>query len=234
MELGALLQRQHRELAADALDFAQVARRGSRVTGFQEQQRWQFLSEVQQRYLEILDQLQLWDLQTARLFAIQHHLCQTDKQIVLVGTTDMNAAMRQMLDLVADQVTALIHAPETLADRFDKHGCLNPDAWQDVPIPVATEQIHVVEGPADQASEVIHCIAALDGRYRADQIVVGVLDEMLVPQLLRRLQESHVSARWVVGRTVAKPPRSACSMRWPAISSAAASSTLPLWLDIPT
>ncbi len=202
MELGALLQRQHRELAADALDFAQVARRGADVTGFQEQPRWQLLSEVQQRYLEILDALQLWDLQTARLFAIQHRLCQTNKQIVLVGTTDMNAAMRQMLDLVADQVTALIHAPETLADRFDKHGCLNPDAWQNVQIPVATQQIHVVEGPANQASEVIHCIAALDGRYRADQIVVGVLDEMLVPQLLRRLQESHVSARWVVGKVV--------------------------------
>ena len=60
----------------------------------------------------------------------------------------------------------------------------------------------MVEGPADQASEVVRCLAALDGRYRADQIVVGVLDEMLVPQLLRRLQESHVAARWVVGKTV--------------------------------
>ncbi len=102
MDLGSLLQRQHRELAADALDFAQVAERGRQMAGFQEETRWRLLGAVQQRYLQILDDLQLWDLQTARLFAIDHHLCRTDKQIILVATTDMNVAMRRMLDQVAD------------------------------------------------------------------------------------------------------------------------------------
>ncbi len=200
MDLGGLLQRQHRELAADALDFAQVARRGAAVPGFEEKERWEFLSKVQHDYLRILDDLQLWDLQTARLFAIENHLCRTDQAIVLVGTTDMTIAMRRMLDQVADQVTALIHAPEALADRFDTHGCLNPDAWQEVPIDLTTEQVHVVEGPSEQADEAVQCLAAFDGRYRADQIVVGVLDELLVPQLLRQLEEYDLSARWVVGR----------------------------------
>ena len=116
MELGALLQRQHRELAADALNFAEVARRGQAVTGFRESPRWRFLSTVQDRYLAILDELGLWDLQTARLFAIEHRECHTDKDILLVATTDMNIAMRRMLDQVADRVTALIHAP-TVAGR---------------------------------------------------------------------------------------------------------------------
>ncbi len=48
----------------------------------------------------------------------------------------------------------------------------------------------------------VRCLAALDGRYRADEVVVGVLDESIVPQLTRELEESRVTARWVVGRTV--------------------------------
>ncbi len=206
MDLGGLLQRQHRELAADALNFAHVAERGALVPGFEEKDRWDFLSLVQQDYLRILDELQLWDLQTARLFAIEHDLCRTDKQIALVGTTDMTIAMRRMLDQVADQVTAVVHAPEELADRFDTHGCLNPDAWQETPIDLETEQIHVVEGPSEQARETVQCLAAFGGKYRADQIVIGVLDELLVPQLLRQLDEHDVAARWVVGRTLRETP----------------------------
>jgi len=200
MELGALLQRQHRELAADALDFSEVAKRGSGIRGFTEQDRWEFLSRVQLDYLNLLDPLQLWDLQTARLYAIRHHLCRTDKQIVLVGTTDMNVAMRQMLDQVADQVTTLIHAPADWAEYFDSHGCLQPDKWQDVEVPLRTEQIEVVEGPAEQSIELTRQLATLDGRYQIDEVVVGVLDETIVPQLQRQLEQSRVPARWVVGR----------------------------------
>lgn len=202
MDLGGLLQRQHRELAADSLDFAQVAHRGAALSGFEETERWIFFSQVQKNYLRLLDQLELWDRQTARLYAIEHNLCRTDKEIVLVGTIDMNVAMRHMIDQVADQVTALVHAPESLADSFDQHGCLNPDKWQDKEIGIDTDQMRVVEGPVDQARETARCLAAFDGRYRADQVVVGVLDERLVPHLLRQLEESGVSGRWVVGRAV--------------------------------
>ena len=155
MSLGGLLQRQHRELAADALNFAEVARRGREVASFQEFDRWKFLSTVQDRYLAILDQLELWDLQTARLFAIEHRECRTDKDIVLVATTDMNMATRRMLDQVADRVTALVHADESLTDRFDEHGCLVPDAWQDAQIDLETRQMRVVQGPAEQADAVV-------------------------------------------------------------------------------
>ncbi|MFO7901132.1 MAG: PD-(D/E)XK nuclease family protein, partial [Pirellulaceae bacterium] len=202
MDLGALLQRQHRELAADALDFAHVASQGAELSGFQETDRWTFFSQVQKDYLRLLDELELWDRQTARLYAIAHDLCRADKEIVLIGTTDMTIAMRRMIDQVADQVTALVHAPESLAGSFDEHGCLLPDQWQDKPIEIATEQIHVVEGPVEQGREMVRSLAAFNGRYRADQIVIGVLDEGLVPHLLRQLEESDVSGRWVVGRAV--------------------------------
>ena len=197
MALGELLWQQHRELAADGLDFADVARLGSELENFDETERWQVLRTVQTEYLGILDELSLWDVQTARLFAIEHGECRTDKAIVLVGTVDMSRAMRQMLDGVAGQVTALILAPSAWADRFDEHGCLDPDAWQDVPIALRRQQVRLVDGPAEQAQAVVDTIAETDGRYRADEITIGMADESLVAMLRRYLAHSGLASRWV-------------------------------------
>ena len=68
LELGELLSKQHRELAADGLNFADVAEKGVK----REAVRWSVLRKVQETYLRLLDDLGLWDLQTARLFAIEH------------------------------------------------------------------------------------------------------------------------------------------------------------------
>ena len=106
--LGSKLAGLHRELAADALDFDSVASCGNRIPGFREQARWQALAEIQRLYLQTLDRLDLWDLQTARLFAIRHGECHTDARIVLVGLADLNRSQRLMLDQVSDQVTALV------------------------------------------------------------------------------------------------------------------------------
>lgn len=204
LDLGRLLAQQHRELAADVLDFADVARLGVGVPGFQELDRWQFLSEIQDRYLALLDSLELWDLQTARRVAIQRHECHTDRQILLVATTDMNQTMRQMLDQVADRVTALIHAPKSLSHGFDQHGCLVPDSWLDTQIPIRTDQVRIVDSPDDQAVAVVDAIRDLDGRYCADEIVVGILDEQIIPPIQQHLLQANLPNRWVVGKTVAE------------------------------
>ncbi len=202
MELAGVLSRQHRELAADGLNFRDVASHGQQIDGFPETERWQFLSDVQQRYLNTLDGLGLWDLQTARLVAIENNECQTDLNLVMIGTSDMNLATRRMLDQVADRVTAIIHAPASFEERFDQHGCLIPAAWQDATVDLKTEQVQLADGPADQAHSVVRTMAELGDRYRVDQIVIGVPDDQLVPQLQRTLLQAGVSSRWVVGRSL--------------------------------
>lgn len=201
-ELGDLFWRQHRELAADGIDFAHVAEHGNRLQEFDETGRWRVMRQVQETYLHTLDELKLWDRQTARLFAIEHNECQTDKDIVLVGTVDMNMATRQMIDQVADHVTALIHASDDLADHFDHHGCLLPQRWEEFKLQLSTENVHVVDSPVDQAKMVARCMAGFDGQYRADEIGIGMPDHALVPQVQRQLGECGISSRWVVGATI--------------------------------
>ncbi len=201
--LGAMLGRLHRDLAAEALNFQQVAEHGAALDGFCEEPRWRMLALVQDRYLRVLDGVGLWDRETAQVFAIEHGECRlTEDPIVLVGTADMNRVQQKMLDQVAGQVTALVFAPEALADRFDAHGCLRPEAWQDVGIDLADRQIEIAGGPAEQASAAIRAIAGLEGRYAADQITIGVPDERLVPCLQQQLEEWDLPARHGAGTPI--------------------------------
>ena len=200
LELGDLVRRIHMELAADGLDFQQVLGRGPGVPFFADQPRWQAMAAAQVAYHRRLDALGLWDVQTARLVAVKQREIATDKDLILIGAVDLNNTVRQMFDQLADRVTALVHAPKKLADRFDEHGCLVPAAWQNAEIPIAREQIERADGPADQADSVTGWLASLGGRYRADEVVIGVPDESLAPQLLRQLAQSGLAGRFVEAR----------------------------------
>ena len=197
LELGNLLRGLHLELAGDGLDFNDVLAGAKSVDGFAEHDRWQVLADIQNRYLRKLDALELWDVQTARLFAIKLREPQTDCDILLLGTADLNRAQRQLLDLVADRVTALVFAPADQADRFDEHGTLIPEKWINCEIPLKDELVERVDGPADQAEAVSRWLASLQGKYRADEIVVGVPDERLAPHLQRELNQRGVASRWI-------------------------------------
>ncbi len=203
LALAELIARLHRELAADALDFSNVADAGASVEGFRESKRWQALASIQEEYLLLLDGFDLWDKQTARLFAIRQGECRIDARIVLIGTVDLNQAQRMMLDQVAEQVTALVIAPPELADCFDEHGCLRSDKWLQRQIPFTSEQIALVDDSSDQAEAVVHALAEMDGRFAPTQISIGVPDETLVPYIEQHLRQCEIPARYGVGRPLA-------------------------------
>jgi RecB family exonuclease len=197
--LGKVLRRLHVELAADGLDFAAAQSSGLGLAEFNEKDRWQVLVELQGRYHDLLDGQKLWDIQTARLKAIEFNEVRTDREIVLVGTVDLNATLRMMLDKVAEHVTAFIVAPEELAHRFDRHGCLVPTEWTGSEIPLRDDQLFQAEGPVEQVDAVSDWLAEVAGRVRNDEVAIGVLDESLVPQLQRQLEQYGVRGRWVEG-----------------------------------
>ena len=206
LELADMLRGQHMELAADGLDFSHVAEHTHAIGQAGESDRWRLLQKVQRAYLDVLDGLQLWDKQTARLEAIRLKECRTDKHIVLVGTVDMNRTARQMLDLVAGNVTTLTFAPKELTDRFDEHGCVLPAAWADHRIEVDDARVVIADDPIDQADEAARAVARFDGKYRGDEITIGVCDERVVPQISRQFEQCGLNARWGPGRVVSESP----------------------------
>ncbi|MBP90272.1 MAG: hypothetical protein CMJ64_26795 [Planctomycetaceae bacterium] len=204
LELGQVFRRQHAELAGDGLDFRDVARRGPELEDFDETARWRAMAEAQDAYHRLLDSVGLWDLQTARLVAIDKRKCQTDKDVLLIGAVDMNVATRSMLDQVADQVTAFIFAPPEWSERFDEHGCLRTETWDTSPIEIDMNRVRVVGGPGEQAESVLRIIASYDGRYRADEITIGVPDDRIVPDITRMLDLRELPSRWGPGKTLSE------------------------------
>src|SRR4029077_7505889 len=112
LQLAKILRHLHVELAGDGLDFAAVLHAGRKLGAFPQAARWQALAILQRRYLDLMDQQELWDLQTARLKAVEFREIHTESDIILLGTVDLNVTLRHMLDQVAAQVTVYVIAPE--------------------------------------------------------------------------------------------------------------------------
>jgi hypothetical protein len=177
------LQRLHRELAGDRLNFADVLRRGKSVAGFRDSGRWKVLAAIQERYWSLLDEENQWDQQQARIVAIDRKEIQFRGRVLLVGVVDLNRVQRTMLAAIADQCTALVSAPESFADRFDEEGCLVESAWRTPPLPVPLDSISVRERPSDQAAAVVEEIDSLGDKYSVHDVAIGVADAALTPFL---------------------------------------------------
>ncbi len=202
LRLGDLLSRQHRELAADGLSFSDVAEKGESLEGFNEIDRWTVLADVQDRYHNILDGVELWDQQTARLYAIEHNECETNSEIYLVGTVDLNQTLQSMLEQVAEHVHVVVHAPAEEEGRFAPLGNLKPSEWDDFTIEIDDSQIQIVDGPQEQAEQVALELEACCSAYSVDEITVGVPDDRIVPHLERFLAMYDVSINWVIDQTL--------------------------------
>ena len=202
--LAEILWRQHRELAADGLNFSDVLGRGCEIDAFSEHDRWETLAEIQQAYLRELDALGLWDRQTARLVALQQREFVSTSDVILVGMSDLTLIQRQMLDQLPGQVTAYVHAPESLSNAFDAHGCVVPDVWETVNIPVADEQVVVADGPAEAGGCVAAALSRFAQRFQADEISIGLADDSSARLMVRRLSDCGVAARWAVGMPVSR------------------------------
>jgi hypothetical protein len=204
MSLGRLLAELHTVLAADRHDFTTVLEHARCITTFTESKRWHTLADVQHRYLQILDALELWDQQTARLEAIRRKECRAKHRIILAGMVDLNWTQRAMLDQVAGQVTVLLFAPRSIIDHFDRHGCVIEKSWHDASIPIDSDWLELVDGPNDQADAVVYALAEFADRYSVEEVTIGVPDASLAAFVMQRLEECGLPARNVAGKPMAQ------------------------------
>jgi ATP-dependent exoDNAse (exonuclease V) beta subunit len=203
MDLASILSSLHRELASDLVDFDDVA---GELKDSPEEVRWQILSKLQRSYLDELHTAGLWDIQSARRFAIDHNEVRTDREIIMIGAVDLNRAQRRFLAAVADSVRVLVGAPSSYAAGFNPDGTLTPEYWQDIEIPIDESQIHVRSSASDAANELATQLANLGDRYSVHDVTVGIPDPHIVPALQETIGRMGVSLRYGPGTPVAKTP----------------------------
>ena len=213
--LGRLFDKLHRELAAGTFSFIHVADLCRTLNIESERTRWKALDQLQKKYHAKLDSLNQWDVQSARLYALDNpgefesthvQFQKEHTQIVLAGLVDMNLAQKNMLRHFGDFITSLVFAPEEWADRFDDLGSLLPHVWQNVPLEMNDQQIHMVESVDEQAEEVLRCLTGLQGEYAPPEIIVGVPDKQVVPFIEQSLERANIKTRIVAGKPIQQTP----------------------------
>ena len=192
LDLGKMLAGLHRELASDRLNFSDVVKT---LGEHPESERWETLANIQQQYLATLDSLKLWDIQTARVVALNYCEPKTTQRIIVIGAVDLNRTQRGFLEQVAGQVEVWIAAPESLADLFDPFGCLRSEAWDDYQIDVSDESLRIAGSPQDQAKLVATCLAELGPRYHTGDVTLGIPDASLISTLRQHLATCGVGTR---------------------------------------
>ena len=224
--LGKVLDDLHTELGKAELGFAGVAALGVTLDEFPDEDRWLAMEVVAQAYLTHLRLLGLADPQSARaeaLHAMQSRADGTTRSgdhdktrggedapldVVLACVTELAPATRRLIDRIcavhSARVSALIFAPESLADRFDAHGCIVAKAWTEATLPIPDESLRFAEGPDDQAAQVVALLAELvaserGAAYAAEDIVLGAPDAEVVPFLVERLEDAGLPARNAAG-----------------------------------
>ncbi len=187
------------ELAGEGLDCASVAAHCS-GRAYDDSARWRALAALEERLATFDPPFR--DIAEARRSALAGGTFLRGRTIVLVATSDLPKMTRRMLASSPARVIALIHAPETEADRFDDVGCTVPAKWRGYLAPLEAADVSVVDGPRDQAYTALAAVNAWNQTLSMTQMTVGVGDSSLSPVVARVLEMSGRNARTAAGRAV--------------------------------
>ena len=207
LDAARMLVSMHRELAANALSFADLTKAAdAALPAFGDHARWQALARLEEVYLAEIDGLGFWDRQTARRVAVERGEVNFDDRIVLLATVDVDPLQRRLLAGVRGRIDALVALPADIGPEpracFDDFGCIVPAAWDGRPIPVPLERIAVVEDTDAEAAAVVNWMRNLASKRAADEFSIAVPDPAVVPALEQRLAAAGLAGRYAAGRTV--------------------------------
>jgi hypothetical protein len=194
--LAVRLMAMHEELAGAERSFLDAARLADSLGADREGDRWRALHAIHADQAAILRGCGLRDPHEAlRARESREPADGRIEQLFLIGTIDLNAAQRRAVESFPGRAVAIIHAPPGLADAFDDLGCIRTEAWLDRAIHVDDDQLRVCERPPDQAQAALDALASMDGRWSAEDIVIGLGDEALAGDIERAAAWAGVQVR---------------------------------------
>lgn len=210
--LAGEIHRMLADLAAQGLNPEDVAQHGQQLADFRDEQRWDALQSLHERYLGRLADQGLADPQDELRRAIEDGRVAATRTIALLAVPELPMMLKRALREVAERVLVLVHAPPSEAEGFDDLGCLLPPMWAGRTTPVQLQMLRVADQPRDQATEVLLALAGLerldvaqrsvevDCRHAPDAVTVGLGDSSLGPTIQRTLELAGMPARLAVGR----------------------------------
>jgi ATP-dependent helicase/nuclease subunit B len=148
-------------------------------------ERLQALADMEAAYRRALQRTGASDAIGARFQALAEQRCRIDGHLVLVAVADLGSQLAAMLQQAARAepapagISVLIQAPQEHAAGFDELGGFRVEYWQRQRVPLADEQISLVERSIEQPARVVELVAAMNRELEcpADEISIGLGDE---------------------------------------------------------
>ena len=204
---GRLIQDLRYQLAAEGLSVQKVA--SDFHDTLEEPQRWDELAWLEESYLKLVESVGRVDPGESRLQ--QSHSPQAPKgvtRVVLACAPDPDPIAIHALARIAQDhpVQVLVHAPESMADRFDEWGRPIAEKWHDAVVEVvdSDKNLRLAGTPAEQSHLAVSILA--QDNYGPLDIGIGVPDSDVVPFLSSEMARVGLNAYDPNGRTVASHP----------------------------
>ncbi len=218
--LAEFLERLHTELGGHGLRIADVAGPAEKLAGALEGERWRAASLLAERFCRTLESWGLSDEVSARMARVEQAARSPEllgaaahAHLVLVGVPELPGLVRRAIEIAADRgvrVDSIVHAPESLRDRFDQFGCVTPLAWTACALPIEEDQIVFATDQSDQASRALAWLAQVAPDAETGDVVIGIAEPSLAAMFsleMRRVSSLRVRAASGTSADRAEPAR---------------------------
>lgn len=205
ISLAELIDRLHRELGGEDLDFQDVVTVGARLPEFTEQTRWQSLAKVQEAYRAAVAREKLVDATDWLRNAAKQGARAFDRELLLLAVADLApGVVRANLLPSGARVTALVHAPSELADRFDEIGCIRTSPWKESRLDIPDGYLAFEDDAKAQAKQAVAFVQKEMETRAVEEITLGMPDESLIPVFENHFEQAEIAVRSARGTPIAR------------------------------
>ncbi len=190
------IQRLQTELSDNCVSYSKIQKVCEDLKLTYSIKRWKLFETIQNNYLEILEKVGLQDAENllTKTDTISAN-SSTLQCIYLLCLLEIPKNVKRLLLQCTPQLTALIHAPIDHDKGFDAYGCLEENYWATQTVPLNQNDIAIVNGPLEQALEVVNLVSNLNvvsGNESVtnvnEYISVAVCDDELAGPIERSLE----------------------------------------------
>jgi len=197
MTTGELFQDLRETLADGGYRIADVAALGP--AALEEPDRWTALAELEKRHLSAIAASHVVDPCIAKIEAPNRiQLDPAVQRIVVAAVPDPSLLVLRTLEKLARKlkIVVLVHAPKSMADRFDEWGRPIPERWagSEIAIPEPDRTLVVCANPAAQSRAVMRILREEASRFDMGRTAIGVPDREIVPFLKADLDKAGIPA----------------------------------------
>ncbi len=195
MLLAERIHQIYGELAGGDVGFADVPEKLRMRGSFPDDERWEIFAGIHAAYRSELESHGLKDRHIRRREALARGNLSLRGDLILMSIVDLNEISRRMLAGLTTEVTALVHAPQSLAAGFDSFGSIDVQYWLSAHIPVQEEQYDIVARAWEQGSAVLRRVAADAREVPVTKIRIGLCDRSAGPFIREAFDAEGIRVR---------------------------------------